>query len=224
MDVRNGGPAQTEPDRLRIAPSTPSGRRPRTSWIALGLLVLLGSGLLGAITVARVAAREPVIALAQPIARGEVLTLDHLTVVDIGTDADVALIGEAERDDLLGRTAIGGLDAGTLLSPSQFTEGPTVPVGSSVVGLSLAPGEYPTTATRPGDIVTVVRTPAQTPVTPADGQPARLVETAEVYAVEVLSETAHTRMVSIVVPDDVVTQVAAAAAAGRVRLALVGQP
>lgn len=223
MDFRNDGPTHAEPDRLRVtAPSTP-GRRPRTSWIALGLLVLLGSGLLGAITVARVAAREPVLALAQPIGRGEPLTAAHLTVIDVGTDADVALVAATDRDTLLGRTATAGLDAGTLLSPSQFTEGPTVPAGSSIVGLALAPGEYPTTATRPGDLVTIVRTPAQTPTAPADGQPARLVEAAEVYAVEVLSETAHTRMVSVVVPDDIVAEVTAAAAAGRVRLALKGQ-
>jgi hypothetical protein len=194
------------------------------SWIALGLLVLLGSGLLGAVTVARVAAREPVLALAQPIDRGEALTAAHLTVVDVGTDADVALVTDTDRDTVIGRTATAGLEAGTLLSPSQFTEGPTVPAGSSVVGLALAPGEFPTTAIRPGDLVTIVRTPAQTPAAPADGQPARLVESAEVYAVEVLSETAHTRMVSVVVPDDIVAEVTAAAAAGRVRLALVGQP
>ncbi len=223
MDFRSDGSTHTEPDRLRIDPTAVSGRRPRTSWIALGLLVLVGFGLFGAITVARVAAREPVLALAQSIERGERLTAAHLAVVNVGTDDAVALVGAAARDELVGLTATAGLEPGTLLTRSQFADGPIVPAGSSVVGLALAPGEYPTATLRPGDIVVVVRTPSTTPAESADSEPTLLAEGVEVFAIETLSETAHTVMVSIVVPDDAVPDIAAAAAAGRARLALVGQ-
>lgn len=222
-DSRGNGSTRTEPERLRMDPTARAGRRPRTSWIALGLLVLVGFGLFGAITVARVAEREPVLALAQPIQRGEQLTAAHLAVVNVGTDDAVALVGAADRDGLLGLTATAGLEAGTLVTRSQFAEGPTVAAGFSVVGLALEPGEYPTATMRPGDLVVIVRTPAATPLEREDSEATVLVESAEVFAIETLSETARTVMVSIVVPEGMVPDIAAAAAAGRVRLALVGE-
>ena len=222
-EFRSNGSTRTEPERLRLDPSGRSGRRPRTSWIALGLLVLVGFGLFGAITVARVAGREPVLALAQPIERGEQLTATHLAVVNVGTDDAVALVAASDRDDLLGLTATAGLEAGTLVTRSQFAEGPTVAAGYSVVGLALDPGEYPTATLRPGDLVVVVRTPASTPTEREDGGSTVLVESAEVFAIETLSETAHTVMTSIVVPEAVVAEIASAAAQDRVRLALMGE-
>lgn len=222
-EFRGNRSTRTAPDRLRLDPTARVGRRPRTSWIALGLLVLVGFGLFGAITVAKVAGREPVLALAQSIQRGEQLTAAHLAVVNVGTDDAVALVAASDRDDLLGLTATAGLEAGTLVTRSQFAEGPTVAAGFSVVGLALEPGEYPTATLRPGDLIVVVRTPATTPLEREDNEPVVLVEAAEVFAIETLSETAHTVMVSIVVPEDAVADIAAAAASDRVRLALVSE-
>jgi hypothetical protein len=222
-DFRGNGSTRTEPERLRLDPTARAGRRPRTSWIALGLLVLVGFGLFGAITIARVAGRSPVLALAQPIARGEQLTGSHLAVVNVGTDDAVALMPAADRDQLLGLTATAGMEAGTLITRSQFAEGPTVAAGLSVLGLALDPGEYPIATLRPGDRVVVVRTPASTPTGSQDSGPTVLATSAEVFAIEPLSETAHTVMISIVVPQDVVPEIASAAAQDRVRLALVGE-
>lgn len=223
-EVRENGSTRTDPGRLRLDPPGRTQRRPRTSWIALGLLVLVAFGLFGAITVARVADRQPVLALAQSIERGEQLSREHLMVVNIGTDDAVAVVPAAERDDLVGLTATVPLDAGALISETQFAEGPSVPSGSSVLGLALAPGEYPTATLRPGDEVVVVRTPSTSPSDGAADGPTVLAAGSEVFAVETLSETAHTVMVSIVVPEGAVPEIAAAAAAGRVRLALVGEP
>lgn len=222
-DSRSSRPMRTEPEGLRLDPAARLGRRPRTSWIALGLLVLVGFGLIGAITVARVAGREPVLALAQSIERGEQLTAAHLAVVNVGTDDMVTLVAASDRGDLLGLTATAGLEAGTLVTRSQFAEGPTVAAGFSVLGLALEPGEYPTATLRPGDHVVVVRTPATTPLDRENDGSAVLVEAAEVFAIETLSETAHTVMVSIVAPEGAVPDIASAAAADRIRLALVGQ-
>lgn len=223
-DARGNGSTRTERDRLRLDPAGRRLRRPRTSWIALGLLVLIAFGLFGAITVARVADRQPVLALAQPIERGEQLTASHLLVVSVGTDDAVAVLPASDRDEVVGLTATARLDTGALIHRSQFSEGPSVPAGSSVLGLALAPGEYPTATLRPGDAVVVVRTPATSPADATDTGTTVLADAAEVFAVETLSETAHTVMVSIVVPEAAVPEVAAAAATGRIRLALVGEP
>ena len=209
-------------DRLRFDLSGGGSRRPRLSWLALGLVALIAFGLAGAVTVARVADREPVLALAQDVERGEPLTSAHLIEVRVGSDDGVRLVDASQRGELIGLVATSRLEAGTLLGPGMFRDGPSIQPGESVVGLALGPGEYPTSSLRPGDRVVVVRTPE--PLGPA-GQdaegPAVLVDPAEVWAVEPLSDTARTMMVSIVVPDDRAAEVSAAAAAGLVRLVLV---
>ena len=222
-DQRTNGPTRAAPDALRVDPSSRHARRPRTSWVALGSLVLVAFGLFGAMTVARVAAREPVLALAQPLSRGDELTAAHLRVVRVGTDDQVQLVPASEDDQLLGLTATANLGEGTLITRDQFASGPTLARGESVVGLALAPGEYPTANLRPGDLVIVVNTPAPNDTARDDaGEPNVLANRATVFAVEPLSETARTLMVSVAVQEDVAASIAAAASEGRVRLVLVG--
>lgn len=222
-DQRGNRPAHTGQEELRLeAPGR--RRRPRTSWIALGLMVLVAFGLFGAVTIARVGDRDPVLALAKPIQRGEQLTSDHLRVVRVGTDDQVAVVEAAQRDEMVGLTATASLGAGTLVSHEQFAAGPSLGPGESVVGLALAPGEYPTVSLRPADLVVAVGTPdPDGGDRGAEGQAMTLAESAEVFAVEALSESARTLMVSIAVPQELAPPIAAAAAQGRVRLILVGR-
>lgn len=219
------GPPQSFADRLRLDPTRHSHRRPRATWIALGLVLLLTFGLSGAVTVARVADRAPVLALATSIDRGEELTATHLTVVNVGADEGVAVVPAADRDEILGRTVAARLEAGTILAPSQFLDGPQVGPGQAVVGLALAPGEYPTSRLRPGEHVIVVRSPpASSALQRADKPSDVLAEDVEVFSVEPLSDTARTLMVSVTVPRDVAPEITSAAAAGRIRLVLVARP
>lgn len=224
-EPRGNGSPQSVADRLRFDPTRRAERRPRTTWIGLGLVLLLAFGLLGAVTVARVADRAPVLALAKSIERGEELTLDHLTVANVGTDESVAVVAAADRDQVLGLGAAASLEAGTLIARSQFVDGPQVGPGQSVVGLALAPGEYPTSALRPGDHVIVVRSALPTsPANRTEDPPDVLAEDVEVFSVEPLSDTARTLMVSVTVPRAVAPEISSAAAAGRIRLVLVDQP
>ncbi len=207
---------------LRLGIPNAQARRPRLSWIAVGLVLVLVAAMLGAITIARVAAREPVLALAMPIARGEVLTDDHLAVVQVATDDQISTVPADLRQDLVGLVAQGDLAPGTLLARDQLAEGPSLPDGWSVVGLALNPGEYPTSALAAGDRVEVVRTPDPTGVRGDPSTVEVIASDAEVFAVELLSESARSLMVSLAVPADVAPIVAAAAAEGRIRLVLVG--
>lgn len=224
--TRHGPSAEAPTSRkaasdLRLELPTAQARRPKLSWIAVGLVLILIAAMLGAITIARVAAREPVLALAMPIARGEVLTDDHLAVVQVATDDQIATVPAERREDQVGLVAQADMAPGMLLAGDQLAEGPSLPDGWSVVGLALNPGEYPTSALAAGDPVEVVRTPAPTGVR-GDTSPVEvLAPAAEVFAVELLSESARSFMVSLAVPADVAPTVAAAAAEGRVRLVLV---
>ena len=205
--------------RLEIPPA--QARRPKLSWIAVGLVLVLIAAMLGAIAIARVAAREPVLALAMPIARGEVVTDDHLAVVQVATDDQLATVPASERQDLVGLVAQADLTPGTLLARDQLADGPSLPDGWSVVGLALNPGEYPTSALAAGDRVEVVRTPDPTGVRGESSAVEVIAPAAEVFAVELLSESARSFMVSLAVPADVAPAVAASAAERRIRLVLV---
>lgn len=216
---RGNGSEKTRP--LRLDPPGRLQRRPRMSWIGLGALLLVAFGLFGAITIARVADREPVLALAQPIERGEELTAAHLTTVRVGTDDDVSVAPAMEADGIVGLRATSDLSPGTLVTLDHFTAGPSVDPGESVIGLALAPGEYPTANLHAGDAVVVVRTPAPNGLDREEAAEAIVLAEAEVFAVEPLSDTARTLMVSLTVPSESAPEIAAAAAEGRIRLALV---
>ena len=225
--TRHGPSAEAPTSRraasdLRMELPTAQARRPKLSWIAVGLVLVLIAAMLGAITIARVAAREPVLALAMPIARGEVLTDDHVAVARIATDDQIATVPADLRQDFVGLVAQADLTPGTLLARDQVAEGPSLPAGWSVVGLALNPGEYPTAALAAGDRVEVVRTPDPTGVRGDASTVEVIAPDAEVFAVELLSESARSLMVSLAVPADVAPTVAASAAEGRIRLVLVG--
>jgi Flp pilus assembly protein CpaB len=214
-------PRRRAPD-LRLDPLAGQARRPKLSWVALGLAVVLAGGLFGAVTLARVADRTPVLALAMAVERGEPLTDEHLRVVEVAADEQLPLVSAADRGLLIGLTATSPLPAGSLVTREQFSDGPQVADGFSVVGLALQPGEYPIAALLPGDRVEVVRTPDPSGARSDGGTGAAvLTDDAEVYAVGQLSETAAGLMVSLTVPQDTGPAIAAAAAEGRIRLVLV---
>ena len=207
---------------LRLEPPAGQARQRKLSWVALGLVVILTGGLFGVVTLARVADRTPVLALAGPIERGEALTEAHLRVVNVASDEQLPLVPATDRDGLVGLTATGPLPEGALLADGQFSDGQQVAAGFSVVGLALQPGEYPIAALTAGDRVEVVRTPDPTGARSDGGTGAAvLADDAEVFAVGPLSETSAGLMVSLTVPADAGPAIAAAAAEGRVRLVLV---
>ena len=157
--------------------------------------------------------RSPVLALASDVQRGQILEVEDLQVVHVGTD-DVLALTPAERSDLLvGRAAVTDLAAGTLLTVDQVAAGATLTPGAGVVGLALAPGQYPTPQLAIGDLVSVVQV--------SDG-PVVLVEVAEVVGVEPVG-TQGQRFISLQTGEDDATVVAQASAAGEVRLVLIAR-
>ena len=206
---------------LRLNPTTPARSR-RRSWIAVGVVLVLISALAGAVVIARIADRQPVLALAQPIERGEVLAPEHLRIVEVAADDTLALVAADARGELIGLTAVSALPAGTLLTVGSFTEGPTIPDGWEVVGLALEPGGYPVSTLRPGDLVTVVETPHAAASTTSEGAATGriLAEGAEVFAVEPMGDLTGALMVSVAVPRSAAADIASAGAQDRVRLVL----
>ena len=117
---------------------------------------------------------------------------------------------------LAGRTATVDLAKGTVLTRAMVSDGTAPAPGQAVVGLNLAPGEYPLDGMSPGVAVAIVRAPKTGP-----GEV--LVKRAEVYAVAAAATGSGSSIVfvSLTVDQTAVAAVSAAASAGEVRLAVV---
>jgi hypothetical protein len=197
----------------RVTPPAAAVRRTRIPQLVVGVLLTAGTALGFVLFNAASVQRTAVLALANDIDRGHILAADDLQVVYVGTD-DVLALTPADRSELLvGRAAVLALPAGTLLTVDQFAEGRTLVPGAGVVGLAMSPGQYPTPRLAIGDLVNVLEV--------SEGE-RLLIEAAEVVEVELVG-TQGQRFISLLAGEDQAATVAAAAAAGEVRLVLIAR-
>ena len=197
----------------RPDPPEPAVRRIRVPQLALGVLLSGLAALAFVLFNAASVQRTPVLALATDVQRGQVLEVEDLQVVHVGSD-DVLALTPADRSDLLvGRAAVTDLAAGTLLTVDQVASGSALTPGAGVVGLALAPGQYPTPRLAIGDLVSVVE---------VSGELVVMVEAAEVVGIEPVG-TQGQRFISLQTGEADATAVAQAAATGEVRLVLIAR-
>lgn len=198
----------------------PVRRRVRLPELAVGLVVVVGFALAAVLWQLNATQKEPVLAAARDLSRGDVLTARDLRVVYVAADDPIAHVGRADSARLIGRTVVSDVEAGALLTPAMTADGAAVAAGEGVVGLSLEPGQVPTTRLRAGDLVNVV---AAAPAGDGSAHPEEvLVERAEVFAVEELTASGRF-FVSLKAAERDANRVAAAAERGKVRLVMVGR-
>jgi hypothetical protein len=120
-------------------------------------LLLVGLGVLGSVVLfSQASAREPVLAVAAPLARGDVVSAEDLAVAYVGSDDPVLTMSPEELSSLVGLVAVTDLAPGAIVAPGYFAARAQVEAGEGVVGVSLAPGAYPSLGLSPGDVVDVV--------------------------------------------------------------------
>ena len=176
------------------------------------------SALAAVVLFSRAAARTPVLALATGVERGEALGSDDLLIAYVATDDPINTVSPDDAPSLVGLTAVADLEAGTIVTPAHFVARSLLDAGEAVVGMALAPGEYPTFLLAPGDQVDVVLT--DRPSAESGSTEGTILASAEVFDVAELG-TQGERFVSLRLPAHDAAGVAAAAAAGDVRLILV---
>ena len=141
------------PPVLRLEPH---GRRVQIPQLVVALL-LMGVGALGSVVLfSQASARQPVLAVAAPLARGEVVAAEDLRVAYVGSDDPMLTVSPDQLSSLVGLVALTDLEAGTIIVPGFFAARVEVDAGEGVVGLSLGPGAYPSVHLSPGDVVDVV--------------------------------------------------------------------
>lgn len=191
-----------------------TARRIRVPELLVGAALAVAFALAAVLWQANATQRDPVLAVATAVTRGDVIEARDVRVVYVGSDQPIATLSEAEASRVVGRIAVADLPAGTLLTAAQVTDPQTVEPGEGVVGLALDPGQFPAMRLAPGDVVNVV-------AGSADGGDAVLAEGAVVFAVEELGGQGR-RFISLRTSEQAANRVAAAAESSPVRLVLVG--
>ena len=196
-----------------VAPSTK-----RMPWIALGLLLVFGSGLAFAAWSRATSTRVVVLVASNDVAAGQTVGDDMVTTTEVEVGPGVHTLSAGERAAVVGQVARGPIPAGTLLSPQMVTDGDAVPAGQAVVGAVLAPGAYPTAALRPGDPVQLIEAAGS-----GESNQPRTLGAARVWAITSPDAPGASGLfVSLLVPQDRAVDATSAAARQQLRLVLVG--
>lgn len=207
----NGQGAKERVTDLRLE-APPGARRVRVSELLLGAALAVGCALVAVLWHANATQREPALALATDVARGDVIESSDIRVVYIGSDEQLVTLGRAQAASVVGQVAAADLQAGTILTSAHVADPQRVESGEGVVGLALDPGQFPASGLAPGDLVNVVSA--------SDGEAAVLAEAAVVFAVQDLGGQGR-RFVSIRTSEEAANEIAAAAERGPIRLVLV---
>jgi SAF domain len=208
-------------------------------------LLAVASAVLVAVSVATFASlylraghQQSVLAVAQPVQQGQVLTGSDLKVVRISLGSGISSVSATAADRVVGRPVTVALEPGALLTPSDLARGLPVPPGDAIVGVALKSGQLPASGVVPGEDVDVVMTGPQdspytasgttsTPGTPVYGAvsgpgtilaPDVLVSD---VAVPSASSGSDTVVVSLVVPRALAPIIASASVAGQAALVVI---
>ena len=203
---------------LRVATSP---RERNVPWIVLAVVLIVGFSLLFAVVARGLSDREAVLAVAKAVPAGQVIQDSDLQVVRISADGNLRAIASARRDTVVGQPAAVDLTPGTLVTRAQVGPSRGLDAGKAVVGLALKPGQYPSSRFGPGAHVQVVDTGAAPGA--ADRPEPVVLAVARVSDVAEAGDAASgTVVASLVVGEREAPDIAAAGAAGRAALVMVG--
>ena len=200
------------------------GRRRSVPLAAGGVVLVVVCALVFAEGWLQAGHRQPVLALAQPVAAGQVITAADLETVRVSAAGPVSLIPASRQAEVVGSTAAVSLPAGSLLAGSDIGTPPPVK-GQVRLGIALKPGAYPPDLAA-GQDVDVLATPAAAASgSSSSGAASAALPVGEAVVLSVSPAAASggsgDTVVEIQVAADAMPQVAAANAAGQIALATI---
>jgi hypothetical protein len=136
------------------------GRRRSVPHLLLGALLVLVCAAVFLVVSLNSGNREPVLALAQSVTVGQVLTAQDLKQVNVAVDPGVSVVDASQAASVVGRTMSTSLSAGALLTPDAVGVGGFPAAGQALAALSLKSGQFPPEVA-PGSHVSVVFVPGQ---------------------------------------------------------------
>jgi hypothetical protein len=204
-------------------------RRPRRRSVPLaagGVVLVVVCALVFAEGFLRAGNRQPVLALAQPVTAGQVITSADLETVRVSAAGPVSLVPASSQAEVAGSTAAVSMPAGSLLTGADIGTPPPVK-GQVRLGVALKPGAYPPDLAA-GQDVDVLATPASGTTASSSsgsGSPGAALPVGQAVVLSVSAPSAASSsgdtVVELQVPEDAMPQVAAANAAGQIALATI---
>ncbi|HVT78720.1 MAG TPA: SAF domain-containing protein [Acidimicrobiales bacterium] len=186
--------------------------------IVTGAFIVVVSALVAGLLYANIGGRHAVVAIARPVAAGQVIQDADLRETLAGTITGVRTTPWSARETVVGKTAAVNLIPGSLFNPAQLATGPTVDPSAAVVGAVLKPGQFPS-GLRPGDrVLAIVMPPEAASATGQADIAAPIAVT--VVSVEKLLDSGGGVSISLAVPPTEAATLAVAGAGGRLAVVL----
>ena len=127
----------------------------------ISLLVVLVGGLIAFTGGQLLTKHTEVLAVAQDVPVGALITGADLTTASVVKDPNLAPIPSSDRSQIVGLVAQVGLVKGELLTRAQVGTGSGFSAGQQLVALPLKQGQFPARGLTPGQKVLIVATPGQ---------------------------------------------------------------
>lgn len=181
--------------------ATQGGPRHR-SWglVTVAALSVLGTGLAVAAWGLHAGQKESVLALGEPVSKGQVIARDDLVTTSVSGVSGA--IPVSEINTVVNQTAAVDLVDGQILTSQMFAASAVPASGEATVGLALDPARVPGAGLDPGDVVDVIAVPggdtAQKDPAALD-TPEVLAADASVYSVEGAATAGGQVLVTLVV-------------------------
>ncbi len=188
---------------------------------------MLGFGLVSVYLQANAGQRSDVLAVARPVPAGTQLQPEDLNVVRISEDSSLRPVPASQQGNVVGQTAAVTLMPGTLLTQGQLHKDPGLAAGKVVIGLSLKPGQAPTTLQQGAQVMVlatgsaaslVATSPGAASIGGQDPRGTVLVRQATVVAVSE-ERSSDNLTASLLVNENAAPVIAGAAAVGQVTIA-----
>lgn len=142
------------PSRVR------GGRHHHVPHLMLGVLLIVVCAAGGVFTATQLAHRDSVLALARPVAVGQIVSAQDLKQVSIAADSDMDVVPASMASTVVGQPVAYSLPAGSLVTRSVLGSPNVPPPGQAIAAVGVKPGQFPPDLS-PGSTVAVLTTPLQ---------------------------------------------------------------
>lgn len=215
----NTGAGARTNTRLPAPPPAPARLKERRRPLLIASMVALVclGGSVSAYAYLSTSETENVVAVREPVARGEVIGAEDLMTVRVGLDPALDPLSASELDDLVGQRAAVDLSAGSLVTAGSITDEVIPAAGQSIVGVSLTSAMMPSESIYAGDSVRIVSTPGEAGEIRKGTTPVTIEAT--VVGVRGVAETGET-VVDVAVDESEAADLASRAATRKVALVL----
>lgn len=191
-------------------------RERRTRYVALAVIILVGSTAVGAWLWSQAGTKTPVVVVVQPVPAGHAISRADVSTIAVA--GGVTAIAGENIGSVIGQSAAVPLLPNMLLQRSMVTPATGPGPRDAEVGVAVTSGQAPADGLQPGDTVQVLRLPDDSASSRSSQTVQELVAQARVFAAHPDPAQAGGTILTLTVPASQAPLVAMASDAGKVAL------